>query len=239
MTDAIRFSIVIPVKNEEENIPLLGQEIDEVFAGVAYAWEAVWVDDGSTDASVVAIKALGGRHRLVKFARNQGQSAAFVAGFQHARGEWVGTLDADGQNDPRDLVRQLAHAEQVGVDMVNGIRAKRQDTWFRKLQSRIGNGFRNAVTGETQVKDVGCSTRVVKRDAVLRVPFFHGNHRFLPTLVRQRGFTMDQIPVNHRPRARGVSKYGMLNRAFVGTVDCFGVRWLGRRARHWEVSETT
>jgi dolichol-phosphate mannosyltransferase len=229
-------SIVIPIKNEEDTIPGLAAEVDRAFAGVDYRWEAVWVDDGSTDRSVEILRALPAPHRLLRLDRNHGQSAAFMAGFHAARGTWIGTIDGDGQNDPADLPRLLAHARSGGADMVNGIRAKRQDSVIRKLSSRIGNGTRNWLTGES-VSDVGCSTRVVRREAVLLLPFFHGMHRFLPTLVRMGGHRIDEIPVNHRPRAGGASKYGINNRLWSGLRDIFGVRWLQSRHRSWKIAE--
>ncbi len=229
-------SLVIPVKNEEANIVALAAEIDRALAGVTYAWEAVWIDDGSTDKSLIIMRGLKPPHRYLKLDRNHGQSAAFMAGFQGARGEWVGTLDGDGQNDPVDLVRQLDHALKTGVDMVNGIRAKRQDTLVRKWSSRLANGVRNRLTGRT-VQDVGCSTRVVRRECLLHLPFFHGMHRFLPTLVAMRGHRLAEIPVNHRPRAGGKSKYGINNRLWSGLRDLFGVRWLISRNRVWTVAE--
>jgi len=229
-------SIIIPIKNEEDTIPVLAAEVDRAFAGVDYQWEAVWIDDGSTDHSVEILRALPLPHRLLRLDRNHGQSAAFVAGFHAARGTWVGTIDGDGQNDPADLPRLLAHARAGGADMVNGIRAKRQDSVIRKLSSRIGNGTRNWLTGES-VSDVGCSTRVARRAALLQLPFFHGMHRFLPTLVRMDGYRIDEIPVNHRPRAGGKSKYGINNRLWSGLRDIFGVRWLQTRHRVWKVVE--
>ena len=235
MPDDILISIVIPVKNEQETLPGLAKEIDAAFAAQTYAWEVLWVDDGSTDRSRALMQTLPAPHRWIALDRNHGQSAAFAAGFRAARGTWVGTLDGDGQNDPVDLPRQLARALETGVDMVNGIRAKRQDSWFRKLSSKIGNGARNWMTGNT-VKDVGCSTRVAKREALIDLPFFHGMHRFLPTLVQMKGWSIDEIPVNHRPRAGGASKYGLWNRAPSAFRDLFGVRWLKLRNRNFRVA---
>jgi dolichol-phosphate mannosyltransferase len=236
MPDDILISVVIPVKNEEATIPGLAAEIDAAFRSQTYRWEVVWVDDGSTDRSRAIMQGLPAPHRWVALDRNHGQSAAFIAGFRAARGTWVGTLDGDGQNDPVDLPRQLARALETGADMVNGIRAKRRDNLLRKVSSKVGNGIRNWLTGRT-VADVGCSTRVVRRIAVIDLPFFHGMHRFLPTLVRMKGFTIDEIPVNHRPRAGGQSKYGLLNRVFAATRDLFGVRWILSRNRNWRVAE--
>ncbi|MCS6970312.1 MAG: glycosyltransferase family 2 protein [Planctomycetota bacterium] len=234
MPDDILISVVIPVKDEEASIPELAAEIGAAFSGQSYAWEAVWVDDGSRDASRARMQELPPPHRWIALDRNHGQSAAFMAGFRAARGLWVGTLDGDGQNDPADLPRQLAYALEHGVDMVNGIRAQRRDAWHRRLLSRLGNGIRNWLTGYT-VRDVGCSTRVVRREALLELPFFHGMHRFLPTLVAMKGYRIAEIPVNHRPRRRGRSKYGFWNRAPAAASDLFGVRWLQSRNRNVRV----
>ncbi len=235
MPDDVLITIVIPVKNEQETLPGLAKEIDAAFASQAYRWEVLWVDDGSNDRSRELMRGLPAPHRWIALDRNHGQSAAFMAGFRAARGTWIGTLDGDGQNDPVDLPRQLARALEKGVDMVNGIRAKRQDSWFRKVSSKIGNGVRNWLTGNT-VKDVGCSTRVVRREAAIDLPFFHGMHRFLPTLIQMRGWTIDEIPVNHRQRAGGASKYGLWNRLPNATRDLFGVRWLKTRNRNFKVA---
>jgi len=232
----VELSVVIPVKDEEANIAPLAAEIDAALAGLECSWEVVWVDDGSRDASAVRLRELDRPHRYLILDRNHGQSAAYAAGFRAARGEWVATLDGDGQNDPADLPRQLAHAHARRVDMVNGIRTGRCDSRARRVASAIGNGFRACLTGRG-VSDVGCSTRVVRRAAVLEVPFFHGMHRFLPTLVRMRGYAIDEIPVNHRPRRAGRSKYGIWKRMWWGLRDCFGVRWLQRRNRNWRVGE--
>jgi dolichol-phosphate mannosyltransferase len=229
-------TVVIPVKNEEATVPGLAAEIQAAFAEADFPWEALWVDDGSTDGTRAVLAALPSPQRWIALDRNHGQSAALMAGFREARGEWIGTLDGDGQNDPADLPRQLALARESGVDMVNGIRAKRNDSRIRKLSSKIGNGARNWLTRET-VSDVGCSTRVVRRALLLQLPFFHGMHRFLPTLVRMRGGSMCEIPVNHRPRAGGRSKYGINNRLWSGLRDIFGVRWLQSRNRCWQVNE--
>ncbi len=227
-------SIVIPVKNEEMNIRALAAEIDAAFVSAGHAWEALWIDDGSDDGSLACLQQLPPPHRWLSFTRNCGQSAAFACGFRAARGEWVGTLDGDGQNDPADLLRQLAHAREQRVGMVNGIRQRRKDTLVRRISSKIGNGVRNAITGRS-VSDVGCSTRVMRRELVIDLPFFHGYHRFLPTLVSMQGHAIAEIPVNHRPRGGGRSKYGISNRMWSGLRDCFGVRWLRSRQRQWSV----
>lgn len=235
MPDGILISVVIPVKDEEASIAPLAAEIGAAFAPQPYRWEAVWVDDGSRDASRARMQELPPPHRWIALDRNHGQSAAFMAGFRAARGAWVGTLDGDGQNDPADLPRQLAYALEHGVDMVNGIRAKRRDAWHRRWVSRLGNAIRNWAIGYT-VRDVGCSTRVVRREALLELPFFHGMHRFLPALVAMKGYRIAEIPVNHRPRERGRSKYGFWNRAPYAATDLLGVRWLMRRNRNVRIA---
>jgi dolichol-phosphate mannosyltransferase len=236
--DETRLSIVIPVKDEQDTVGPLAEEIDRIFAHVDYSWEVVWVDDGSTDDTARRIALLPPPHRLIRLDRNHGQSAALMAGFQAARGTWVGTLDGDGQNDPRDLDRQLAQAISQDVDMVNGVRARRHDNIVRRASSRIANSVRNRLTRET-VTDVGCATRVVRRAVLLQLPFFHGMHRFLPTLVKMRGFSVTEMPVNHRKRSGGRSKYGINNRLWAGLRDLFGVRWLLTRQRVWVATEHT
>jgi dolichol-phosphate mannosyltransferase len=229
-------SVVIPVRNEAPNVRPLAAEIARACTENGLAWEVLWVDDGSTDDTAQTVLALGSPHRLLQLDRAHGQSAALTAGFRAARAPWIGTLDGDGQNDPADLPRQLAHAQTTGADLVNGIRARRQDGLRRRISSQIANRFRNALTAES-VTDVGCSTRVVKREALAEIPFFHGMHRFLPTLVRMRGYRVAEIPVRHRPRRAGRSKYGIHNRLWLAFEDLFGVRWLLRRQRVWRAVE--
>lgn len=231
-----RISLVIPVRDEAANVGRLAAEIRAAMHDADLAWEAIWVDDGSSDSTAREVLALPPPHRLLQLDRPHGQSAALAAGFRAARGDWVGTLDGDGQNDPKDLVLQLAFARATGADMVNGVRAHRHDGVVRRLSSRFANGIRNAFTSES-VTDVGCSTRVMRREALVELPFFDGMHRFLPTLVRMRGYTVSEVPVNHRARHAGRSKYGIGNRLWRSLEDLFGVRWLLRRQRVWTVIE--
>jgi glycosyltransferase involved in cell wall biosynthesis len=172
--------------------------------------------------------------RVVPLRANSGQSAALEAGFAAVRGEVTATLDGDLQNDPADIPRLLAALD--GADVVNGIRVDRQDTWVRKLSSKIGNGFRNWVTRES-VTDVGCSLRVMRTRYAKRVKLFRGMHRFLPTLMRMEGARITEMPVSHRSRRHGVSKYGIGNRAVVGFMDVLAVRWMQSRAVRWETRE--
>jgi dolichol-phosphate mannosyltransferase len=229
-------SIVIPVRDEAAAIPGLAAEIERVFAGSGHAWEAVWIDDGSRDGTRGLLRALRPPQRFIGLERSCGQSAALFAGVLSAQGEWIATLDGDGQNDPADLPRLLERARAGSFDLINGIRARRRDGWVRRLSSVIGNRVRSWCTGPS-VSDTGCSTRVVRRGALLNMPRFDGMHRFLATLVRMQGGRIAEIPVNHRPRLGGCSKYGIGNRLFRGMRDLLGVSWLMARQRPWHVVE--
>ncbi len=225
----IQYSIIIPVYNEQESLDALHGELMDVVRALGAESEVIYVDDGSTDRSRQMLEGFIAKDpvvRAVLLDRNRGQSTALVAGFRAARGEFIITMDADLQNNPADIVRLLPWLEQA--DVVNGRRAKRNDSWVRKISSRIGNGFRNWLTRET-VSDVGCSLRIVRAAFLKDVPFFRGMHRFLPTLLRMQGARVVEVPVTHRPRFAGQAKYGIRNRLFVGFVDVFGVCWLQRR----------
>ena len=233
-------SIVVPVRDERESIPRLAQEIEAVFSAQA-SWECVWVDDGSTDGTLHALDALHGRdprHHYVSLTRSNGQSAALAVGFHHASGRVVATLDGDLQNDPAELPRLIRQLDRGRVDMVTGVRTGRRDTAVRRISSRIANSFRNRVTGD-RIRDVGCSLRAFYRDCIVDVPVFNGMHRFLPTLVRMHGFTVIEVPVGHRPRRYGRTKYGVHNRLWRGIADCLAVRWMQSRAVHPVVKSTT
>jgi len=238
----IELSIIIPVKDEAETINRLAGEIDEAMASVSYEWECIWVDDGSTDGTLSKLESLNSRdahHQFVTLSKNYGQSAALIAGFDVARGRLLATLDGDGQNDPRDLPGLAARLIEKDADMINGVRRKRQDSFVRKISSKMGNGFRNILTGE-QITDVGCSIRVFKHTCVRHLPSFKGMHRFLPTLLRIGGCSqIIEMPVNHRPRAFGVTKYGIQNRLWVGIVDTLAVRWMKSRMVAADIRRTS
>lgn len=225
-------SIIVPVKDEEENVETLAKEIDASLGQSGYSWECVWIDDGSTDATATELIKLHERnlhHRFVLLSRNFGQSAALSVGFQSAHGDIIATLDGDGQNDPNDIPRLIKLLREHDADMINGVRRKRHDSLVRKISSRVANGFRNLVTGDT-ITDVGCSVRVFRSTCVQRVPVFKGMHRFFPTLVRLQGFSrIMEAPVNHRPRMRGTTKYGIQNRLWVGLADLGAVKWMQSR----------
>jgi dolichol-phosphate mannosyltransferase len=232
-------SVVFPVYNEEENLPILLREIAASLDGKGWTYEIVAVDDGSSDRSLEVLHASRATHptlRVLALAKNSGQTAALDAAWRAARGRMVVSLDADLQNDPADIPQMVRRLEETTSDMVIGVRVNRQDTWSRKLQSRIGNGVRNWITGD-QITDTGCSLKLVKREAIDRVRLFTGMHRFLPTLVRYAGYKVIEMPVNHRARQFGVSKYGAMNRAFRGLADCFAVRWMGTRMLKYDVHE--
>ncbi|HET7790946.1 MAG TPA: glycosyltransferase family 2 protein [Gemmatimonadales bacterium] len=230
-------SLVIPVYNERENLAPLVAEIAAALPGRRY--EIVMVDDGSTDGSGAALAELKRARpeiHIVSFARNAGQTAAFAAGFRAARGAVVVTLDADLQNDPADIPALVTELERSGAAAVVGYRANRRDTAWRRVQSRIANGVRNWLTHET-IRDTGCSLKAFRAGAVRALPLFNGMHRFLPTLVRMYGGTVAEVPVNHRPRRFGTTKYGMWNRVFRALADAFAVRWMQRRVLRYQVRE--
>jgi dolichol-phosphate mannosyltransferase len=225
-------SVVVPVCNEAENVGPLAREIATALAGRPF--EILFVDDGSTDttaAAVLAARVTIPEIRLLRHSFRSGQSAAVTTGVRHARADWVGTLDGDGQNDPGDLPRLFAArliSENATVSLFQGHRTTRKDTGFRRLQSRIANGVRSSMLGDG-TPDTGCGIKVMSRAVYMELPKFDHMHRFLPALFQRAGARVISVPVNHRPRARGTSKYGMLDRLWVGIVDIFGVMWLRRR----------
>lgn len=230
-------SLVIPVYNERENLAPLLDEIAAALSGRRY--EVVAVDDGSTDGSVAALKALQSAHpelHIVTFAANAGQTAAFAAGFRAARGPVIVTLDADGQNDPADIPALVDELARANAAAVAGYRAARQDSAWKRLQSRIANGVRNWLNHET-IRDTGCSLKAFRADAVRNLPLFTGMHRFLPTLVKMQGGAVTEVPVRHRPRRSGTTKYGMWNRVFRSLADALAVRWMQRRVLRYRVTE--
>lgn len=233
-------SVVVPVKNEYENIIPLAREIDGALTGMADEYETIWIDDGSTDGSGSILERLerdNPRHRVIRLPRNLGQSAATWIGFRCCRAPVIVTLDGDGQNDPADIPRLIAPVLCGETDMVNGYRERRNDSIQRIIASRIANGFRNLTIGYT-VRDVGCSIRAMRRECVRELPVFKGMHRFLPSLVASQGFIIAEIPVNHRPRRRGVTKYGIQNRLWVGLWDIVGVMWLKNRGLYHLTRDT-
>jgi dolichol-phosphate mannosyltransferase len=228
-------SVVIPVCNEDENVLPLAQEIHAALAG-KYAFEQIFVDDGSTDRTgemVLAARQQGMPEiRLLQHVVRSGQSAAVATGVRHARGRWIATLDGDGQNDPADfprLLEALLHSPNPKLKLVMGNRTTRRDTWLRRASSRVANGVRGWILKDG-TPDTGCGIKVFERDVFMHMPRFKNMHRFMPALFQREGFAVISLPVNHRERTRGTSKYGLNNRLWVGIVDLFGLSWLIRRA---------
>jgi len=235
-------SIVIPFYNEYESLYMVCNEVREVFSAYSeISWELVMVDDGSTDGTSTAIDELARSHehfRAIHIRPNSGQSAALEAGFRAARGQYVATLDGDGQNDPRDILYLFDEMKREGVDMMCGIRQRRADNFIRRLSSRIANRVRSAVLKDN-ITDVGCSVRVFTHACLERVRFFRNAHRFFPAMLIMAGFSVAEIPVNHRVREHGTSKYGggINSRLWVGLVDLAGVFWLRKRALRYTMNE--
>jgi dolichol-phosphate mannosyltransferase len=236
----LRFSLVVPIYNEEENVQNLLAEVEQVLLPHG-PFECLLVDDGSKDRSLERMRAWKRDHaatwlRIVTLAANSGQSAAVMAGVEQARAGIVTTMDGDMQNDPRDLPAMVARVLAGECDAVVGVRRKRQDTWTRRLSSRVGNGVRNWLTGD-RVTDAACGIKAIRREYWMRAPRFVGMHRFMATLVRYLGGTVVEVDVNHRPRAAGTAKYGIGNRIWKGLRDCFAMRWLRTRMLKHRVEE--
>ena len=223
-------SVVVPLFNEEENVPILQAELMAALSGHDY--EIIFVDDGSTDRTVERI-AFTPEIRLVQFERNAGQSAAMYAGLQSARGATTVLIDGDLQNDPADIRKLLAEIER-GADLVCGYRAQRKDTFVKRATSRIANFVRSRFTKDG-VRDTGCTLKAMRRECIGALLPFKGMHRFIPALVKGAGYRLVEIPVNHRPRKFGESKYGLGNRALRATTDMFGVRWLLSRRLNYKL----
>jgi dolichol-phosphate mannosyltransferase len=223
-------SVVIPVFNEKDNLEPLLVELEGVLKSVNRSFEVLCVDDRSTDGSLDVLLRLKQARpflRILRHGINSGESAGEATGFQGARGSIIITMDADQQNDPADIPA-LLDALKDDVAAVCGVRRVREDDWVRRASSRIANGFRNWATGD-RIADAGCTFRALRKSALREMPVFNGMHRFLPTLLRMQGFKAVEILVNHRPRTRGKSKYGVGNRAWRGFVDCLAMRWFRAR----------
>jgi glycosyltransferase involved in cell wall biosynthesis len=235
----VELSLVVPAYNERDNLAPLLAEIAAALDGRAWSYEVIVVDDGSTDGTLDALKDLRRQYpalHIISFERNAGQTAAFAAGFRAARAPILVTLDADLQNDPNDIPKLVETLERTGATAVAGYRATRRDTSWKRLQSRIANGVRNRLNGEV-IRDTGCSLKAFRTEAVNAVPLFVGMHRFLPTLIKMQGGTVTEVPVGHRPRKHGATKYGMWNRVWRSLIDAFAVRWMQRRALRYRVRE--
>ncbi len=240
MAEVPVISVVVPCYNEQDNLVPLVKTLSEVLTPLQVPFEIVITDDCSKDNSWEILKKLAAENPHVcvqRFEKNAGQSAALWSGIKAARGRYIATLDADMQNDPRDLPK--FYAAMPTADCICGNRkAKRAegDNFIRQISSKIANGVRNWITHET-VTDSGCCYRMFKRECAADLKFFKGMHRFLPTLFKIEGYTVAEIPVNHQTRLSGISKYGVWNRVFASSYDLFAVRWMQKRMFRFKVGE--
>jgi glycosyltransferase involved in cell wall biosynthesis len=235
--EKIEISVVVPVYNEEGNLPLLTSKLVEVLKNLGRPYEMIFVDDGSSDGSRRILKEMTPQYpflRILRFRENRGLSTALVAGMREARGEKIVTLDSDLQNDPADIPRLLGYLDQY--DMATGWRQRREDSWLKKISSKIGNAVRNWVSGEA-IQDSACTLRAFKKECIKEIPVFNGMHRFLSTLVKMRGYRIIEVPVSHHPRRFGKSKYNIRNRMVQSFIDLLVVRWMKGRAIHYEIEE--
>ena len=230
----VAVSVVVPVRNEAENIAPLIAEIAAALDG-RFAYEIIYVNDGSTDATAerlaTEMKARANLRRI-DHAKSTGQSAAVRSGVRAAQGAIVATLDGDGQNNPAFLPDLITAIEKGGerVGLVAGQRVGRKDTGFKKFQSRVANSVRNAILKDG-TRDTGCGLKAFRREVFLMMPYFDGLHRFLPALMRREGYEIAYVDVVDRPRHSGVSNYGFFDRLWIGIMDLFGVWWLIRRKK--------
>ena len=225
----MKYSVVIPLKNEAENIAELLQELEPVMQGLQAPFEVICIDDGSTDQTLAILKKLQQKKKYLKtivFDRNYGQSSAFDAGFKAACGEWVLTLDGDRQNDPNDIPKLIAASSHA--DLVAGLRLKRQDSPFKKFLSKAANFVRSRIC-QDKIPDTGCSLKLYRKKCLDQIKLYHGLHRFLPALFLIEGFKVIAVPVNHRPRVKGVTKYNLFNRSFNTISDMWAVYWMRKR----------
>jgi glycosyltransferase involved in cell wall biosynthesis len=225
----VDISVVVPCFNEEDNIELLLNELEQALRPTGKSFEIIYVDDCSTDSSLARLQDAAKSRpylRVLAHKQNLGESAAILSGYEAARGQIVFSMDADLQNDPADIPRFLKALEQA--DAVCGVRRKRQDSWSKRISSRIANKVRAALLKD-DIHDAGCTYRAIRREALVQLIGFRGLHRFIPTILRYHGFKVVEIPVNHRPRTRGYSKYGVGNRLWVGILDIIGMMWYRKR----------
>lgn len=234
----MKLSVVVPLYNEEECVRPMVEELLPIAVGVDPECELVLVNDGSNDGTDGRIRELQAqwpdRIRYVKFAKNCGQTAAIDAGFKFSRGDVIAVIDGDMQVDPADLPMMVELTSKY--DVVHGWRWQRKDTWFKRVQTKIANRIRNWLT-KSDVQDTGCPIKVFRKEVVRTFKLYKGLHRFFVTLARMEGFTTHEVKVRHRPRAAGVSKYGMWNRVFRALRDLFAVRWMMARHYRYDASE--
>jgi len=237
MENRIDISVVAPVYNEEENLPILTSQLFEVLEPLGKTFEIIYVDDGSKDRSRQIIREMASKHpqlRTLGFKYNCGESAAMCAGMKEARGGIVITMDADLQNDPKDIPTMIEYLKEY--DMVTGWRQKREDSWVKRKTSKIANCIRNSLSDES-IRDSGCTLRAYKRECLQNLKMYKGMHRFMPTLMKIEGFRVIEIPVAHHPRRFGVSKYTTWNRIWSAFADLLAVRWMKSRHIRYEIEE--
>lgn len=233
----IRYSVVIPLKNEESNISDLLNELEPVMKKLSSPWEVICVDDGSTDGTKSVLLELAKQKpylNVIVFDKNYGQSSAFDAGFKASRGEYIITMDGDSQNDPADIPKLLELIENC--DLVCGIRKKRKDPINKRIISKLANSVRRWICDDG-VQDTGCSLKVFRRDSLMQIKMYQGMHRFLPALFKIENFKVREIPVNHRERMKGTSKYNFFNRSFNTVADLLAVRWMKQRHLHYKIAK--
>ena len=233
----IDISVVVPVYNEEDNLPILIPQIAQVLESLGESYEMIFVDDGSTDKSRRILKEMASQYsslHIIAFKENRGLSTALFAGMKEARGKKIVTLDSDLQNDPEDIPRLLGYMDRY--DMATGWRQKREDPWLKRISSKIANSIRNRLSGE-EIQDSACTLRVFKRECIREIKFFNGMHRFLSTLARMNGYRVIEVPVSHHPRKFGKSKYNIRNRIWRAFIDLLAVRWMKSRRIQYEIEE--
>ncbi|OUJ74745.1 glycosyltransferase [Hymenobacter crusticola] len=230
-------TVLVPVYNEEESLPQFVVEMNKFLEKTPVATTVLFVNDGSTDNSLPILRDIcrqDGRYEFISLAKNSGLSTAIKAGIDHCRSTLLGYIDSDIQTTPLDFLRFFEFFPQF--DMVNGIRAKRQDTVVKKLSSKIANTVRRTLINDG-IQDTGCPLKIIKIEYARRIPLFHGMHRFLGALVQLQGGKVKQIPVQHFPRFAGTAKYNLWNRAWKPLVDTFGFRWIRSRWKNYEIGE--
>ena len=236
-TEPVEISVVVPVYNEEENLPILVPKLIKVLQDLQRAYEVIFVDDGSSDGSRRILREMVAPYpflRILGFKENRGLSAALIAGIREARGNTLVTLDSDLQNDPEDIPKLLGQLDRY--DMATGWRQKREDPWLKRVSSRIGNTIRNRLSGE-KIQDSACTLRAFKKECIKDIWVFNGMHRFLSTLVKMKGYRIIEVPVAHHQRKFGKSKYNIRNRMVRSFIDLLVVRWMKRRHIDYEIEE--
>jgi dolichol-phosphate mannosyltransferase len=236
-TEPVEISVVVPVYNEEKNLPILVPKLLEVLKGLHKAYEVIFVDDGSSDGGGKVLKEMATQYppiRILRFKANRGLSAALLAGMREARGDVLVTLDSDLQNDPADIPKLLQELDHY--DMAAGWRQKREDPWLKRISSKIGNTVRNRLSGEI-IQDSACTLRALKKECIKEIWVFNGMHRFLSTLVKMKGYRIIEVPVAHHPRRFGKSKYNIRDRMVRSFIDLLVVRWMKHRCIDYEIEE--